>query len=405
MMTAQRARPLSVLIVDDDPVFSALAEAVLLDAGCANVEIAEAGESGVRSALSVAARHDMVLLDLNMPGFDGLAAMRHLAGIDFAGSVALVSGEKPAVLQASAGLARLHGLRLSGILSKPLRADELISALAASAQGKGRAKPRLAHATTGGLDKVARLVPVYQPKVRLADKSIYGAEALMRVILKDGRVAPPVNYLAKATKAGSLGEATLSFLDTILDDARSWRGTHSHRPISINIPAPLLEKDGYMDRFVQIVRERGLKSSQITVEMTEAALPKNMSKMVEIMTRLRMAGFGLAIDDYGTGMANYDILRQCPFTELKLDRSVVQAATHDDLACGFIGNCVSISRALSMTIVAEGVETAEQTDAMLRLGIDVIQGYFFSRPLSQAEYAAVLMSPGTGAQVSSYVKL
>jgi EAL domain-containing protein (putative c-di-GMP-specific phosphodiesterase class I) len=397
MMTAQKVKPQSVLIVDDDPVFSALAEAVLLDAGCANVEIAADGESGILSALADAARHDLVLLDLNMPGFDGLAAMRHLAGMDFAGSIAIVSGEKPAVVQASAGLASLHGLRLAGILSKPLRADELKAALAAAAKVKGRAKPQPARAETGGLSKVARLLPVYQPKVRLADKSIYGAEALMRVMLEDGRIVPPADYLATMTKAGRLGEATISFLETILADAQSWSGLHSHRPISINIPAPLLEEDGYMDRFAQVVRASSLKSSQITIEMTEAALPKDMSKMVEIMTRLRMAGFGLAIDDYGTGMANYDILRQCPFTELKIDRSVVQSATHDPLACGFIGNCVSIARALSMTIVAEGVETAEQAGAMQRLGIDVIQGYFFSKPLSQSEYSAILMSPVAGA--------
>lgn len=396
MATMQKTIPLSVLIVDDDPVFSALAEAVLLDAGCANVEIAPDGESGIRSALAGAERHDLVLLDLNMPGFDGLAAMRHLADTGYAGSIAIVSGENPAVVQASAGLAKLHGLRLAGILSKPLRADELTAALAASAKETGRSKLRPGPARSEHIGKFERLIAVYQPKIRLADKSIYGAEALMRVVLEDGRIAPPADYLTAVTKAGRLGEATVSFLATILDDAQSWSAKHSQRPISINIPAPLLEEDGYMDRFVQIVRERGLKSSQITVEMTEAALPEDLSKMVEIMTRLRMAGFGLAIDDYGTGMANYDILRQCPFTELKIDRSVVQSATHDALACGFIGNCVSIARGLSMTIVAEGVETAEQADAMRRLGIDVIQGYFFSKPLSQAEYSDILEPRGSG---------
>ena len=131
-------------------------------------------------------------------------------------------------------------------------------------------------------------------------------------------------------------------------------------------------------------------ASQITIEMTEAVLPNDMSQLVEVTTRMRMAGFGLAIDDYGTGMANYDILRLCPFTELKIDRSVSQAAEHDQLACGFIGDCVLIARELAMTVVAEGVETAVQAEAAKRLGVDVIQGYFFSRPLSAAQYGAKL---------------
>ena len=395
MQTARQINALSVLIVDDDPVFSALAEAFLLDAGCVQVEVAESGEEGVRRSLADAEKHGLILLDLNMPGFDGLSAMRLLADKGYHGAVAIVSGEKPAIVQASANLANLHGLRLAGVLSKPLRADELKAALSAATEGQ-RKRRQPAPADTG-VGQAVRLMAVYQPKVRLADKGIHGAEALMRVVLENGRVLPPVDYLARMTQTGELGGATIVFLETVLDDIKSWKGAAAARPVSINVPATLLEEESFMELFAEKVRRKGVAPQQITVEMTEAALPGDMSRLLEVMTRLRMAGFGLAIDDYGTGMANYDILRQCPFTELKIDRSVAQAATHDELACGFIGNCVSIGRALSMKVVAEGVETAEQAEAMRRLGVDVIQGYFFSKPLQAAEYAAVLAAPEASA--------
>jgi EAL domain-containing protein (putative c-di-GMP-specific phosphodiesterase class I) len=390
MSNAIKTSSLTVLIVDDDPVFSALAEAVLLDAGCAGVELSAPGGAGARASLSARPHPDLIVLDLNMPEFDGLAALRLLADLDFKGSIIIVSGEKRSVTQASARLANLHGLRLAGVLSKPLRPDELSALVSALPKSPERVQSAAAGRAGGGPGKIVRIVPAYQPKVKLADKRIYGAEALMRVMMDDGRIAPPLDYLNSLTQLSDLGDATLSFLGTILKDVPTWEETHAPRPISVNVPAPLLENAGYMERFVAAVRSTSVLPSQITIEMTEAALPEDMSKLVEVMTRLRMAGFGLAIDDYGTGMANYDILRLCPFTELKIDRSVVQAATYDSLACGFIGNCISIARELSMTVVAEGVETSEQAEAMRRLGVDVIQGYFFSRPLTSAQYRAIL---------------
>ena len=327
MQSAIATSSINVLIVDDDPVFLALAEAVLLDAGCGRVETAESGEAGTRSALAANPPPDLILLDLNIPDFDGLAAMRLLADIEFKGAVVIVSGEKPAVLQAAATLAGLHGLHLAGVLSKPLKPEELSAIMAGLPKQSMRANPAPADAKIErSPGKMSRLVPAYQPKIRLADRRIYGAEALMRVLLDDGRIAAPLDYLSSLTDMSELGEVTLSFLAMILMDMRSWAAPRL-RPISVNVPAQLLEEGRYMERFAEAVRAAKVIPAQITIEMTEAALPKDMSKLVEVMTRLRMAGFGLAIDDYGTGMANYDILRLCPFTELKIDRSVVQAAT------------------------------------------------------------------------------
>lgn len=402
MRVLSEAKSVSVLIVDDDPVFSALAEAVLLDTGRARVESSGACEEGLRRALSAQPPPDLVILDLNMPDFDGMAAMRLMNDLSYQGCVAIVSGEKPAVLQASASLARLHGLRLTGTLSKPLRPDELIAALP-DQPAVAKAPWRAANAGAGP-GKFKRLVPVYQPKVRLADKRIYGAEALMRVEMEGGRVTPPLDYLATLTDLGDFGDATLSFLAMVLADLRSWRGLRPQRPVSVNVPALLLEQPAFMEQFAADVCAADVSPSQITIEMTEAVLPNDMTKLVEVTTRMRMAGFGLAIDDYGTGMANYDVLRLCPFTELKIDRSVAQAAEHDPLACSFIGNCVSIGRELSMTVVAEGVEISAQAEAMKRLGVDVIQGYFFSKPLTAAQYMAKLGVSTQGENVRRHLK-
>jgi EAL domain-containing protein (putative c-di-GMP-specific phosphodiesterase class I)/ActR/RegA family two-component response regulator len=381
----------SALIVEDDPVFAAFTEALLIDAGCGTVATA-LNEAEFRAILASGTKHDLVLLDLNMPGLDGLAAMRILADEGFSGQIALVSGAQSAIVEAAANLARLFQLNLAGTLVKPLRAGEL-EALVGQIQCAGTVAVSGVQPARSDPSAASKLlVPVYQPKFSADGSRILGAEALMRVRLDDGGLGSPADYLAMLTATDKLGEATLGFLDCVLTDVQTWQRSGACGPVSVNVPAPLLEADGYMQRFAQILRERGVLPSAITIEVTESAMPRDLPSFVEIATRLRMAGFGLALDDYGTGMSNYDILRLCPFTELKIDRSVVQASTQDALACGFIGNCVAIARTLNLKVVAEGVETEDQAEAMRRLGVNIIQGYLYSRPLTNLVYAGLMRS-------------
>ncbi len=388
---SQRPSFESALIVEDDPVFAAFTEALLVEAGCRIVTTA-LNEMEFRTILSAGANQDLVILDLNMPALDGLAAMRLLADQGFGGQIALVSGAQTAIVEAAANLARLFQLNLAGTLIKPLRSGDIESLFRQTKGAGGGANAGLRQIKSEAGVLPMPLVPVYQPKFASDGSLILGAEALMRVLLDDGKLGAPGDYLAMLVETGILGDATLGFLDSVLNDMQSWQNSGPSGPISVNVPAPLLEAEGYMQHFTQVLRGRGVLPSAITIEVTETAVPRDLPSFVEIATRLRMAGFGLALDDYGTGMSNYDVLRLCPFTELKIDRSVVQAATHDALACGFIGNCVAIGRTLNLKIVAEGVETEEQATAMRRLGVNIIQGYLYSHPLTSEAYAGLMRS-------------
>jgi EAL domain-containing protein (putative c-di-GMP-specific phosphodiesterase class I) len=137
------------------------------------------------------------------------------------------------------------------------------------------------------------------------------------------------------------------------------------------------------------VQHSGLPAGQFTFELTEAALPGDVTVLLESMTRVRIAGLGLALDDYGTGMANYDILRLCPFSELKIDRSVAQAVVHDRLAGSFVERVLAIARDLDLKLVAEGVETEAQVAALRRLGVTLFQGYYFSKPLDSETFVGM----------------
>jgi EAL domain-containing protein (putative c-di-GMP-specific phosphodiesterase class I) len=373
----------SILIVDDDRIFAALAEAVLHAAGSENVTLATEGEADSRLKLEHASKTDLVILDLNMPGFDGLAAMRALRDSGFSGHVAIASGETAAVLRSASQLARLFGLKLAGVISKPLRPGEIEALLArVNAAGQTPDVPK----TSVNTAAFKHIVPVFQPKINAASGTVYGAEALMRVVLEDGSTQSPQDHIDRLVAAGELGEASLTFLDAVIKEMKVWQSVGFAPIISINLPAPLFEDAELMSYFISAVQHSGLPAGQFTFELTEAALPSDVTVLLESMTRVRIAGLGLALDDYGTGMANYDILRLCPFSELKIDRSVAQAVVHDRLAGGFVESVLAIARDLDLRLVAEGVETESQVAALRRLGVSLFQGYYFSKPLDSKSF-------------------
>jgi EAL domain-containing protein (putative c-di-GMP-specific phosphodiesterase class I) len=374
--------PARILIVDDDRIFAALAEAVLNAAGCKDVTLAVDGEADFKGKLEKASKLDLIILDLNMPGFEG--------------HVAIASGETAAVLRSASQLARLFDLKLAGVISKPLRPGEIEALLArVNAARLAPAAPQQA-APTAAFKHIA---PVFQPKINAANGSVYGAEALMRVVLQDGSAQSPQDHIDRLVAAGELGEASLSFLNTVIFEMKAWQSEKLAPVISINLPASLFEDAELMNGLIAAVQQCGVPAGQFTFELTEAALPGDVTTLLESMTRVRIAGIGLALDDYGTGMANYDILRLCPFSELKIDRSVAQAVAHDRLAGSFVESALAISRDLGLKLVAEGVETEPQVAALRRLGVTLFQGYYFSKPLDSKTFVEMLKQRSISAEI------
>jgi len=117
------------------------------------------------------------------------------------------------------------------------------------------------------------------------------------------------------------------------------------------------------------------------LEVTETALMDELVSSLEILTRLRLKGVGLSIDDFGTGYSSLSQLHRVPFTELKIDRSFVSNISDDDEAKSIVKTCIILGHELNLQVVAEGVETKEQAEILSELGCDVVQGYFYSKPL------------------------
>jgi EAL domain-containing protein (putative c-di-GMP-specific phosphodiesterase class I) len=144
----------------------------------------------------------------------------------------------------------------------------------------------------------------------------------------------------------------------------------------------------------RLAKSHGVPLREVTVEVTESSVVQELAASLEILTRLRLRDIGLSIDDFGTGWATMDLLKQFPFTELKIDRGFVQAAADDRTAQTIVESSVFLARRLGMTTVAEGVETSEQWNHMNRLGVDVVQGWALARPMPSEEFRSWLEHRG-----------
>ena len=385
------------LIVDDDPVFAAVADSVIRSTGSHCTSVANDGQEALE-LLSVAVPPiDVILLDLNMPKIDGLAYLRALGELGYRGAVIISSGESKQIIDAARQMGRMLGVGICGVLKKPLRREAFQAELENCQQYLRNAAWQLDRASEAG-PVSGELVPYFQPQIAPDDGRIVGLEALVRLRSADGKIHGPPAVFHPGVNDVDLPGLTLSIADLALADTARWHAAGYVRRVSINLDARTLDAAGFQSDLLKLVDKHGLKRSQVVFELTETAIPKSLTGLIEQLTRLRMAGFGLSLDDYGTGTANYALLRLLPFNELKIDKSIIQSAVKDRVSHLFLKTATAMAADLGMEVVAEGVETIEQLRMVEDAGISVVQGFIYSPavpadvafPMNRWELASLL---------------
>jgi EAL domain-containing protein (putative c-di-GMP-specific phosphodiesterase class I) len=167
--------------------------------------------------------------------------------------------------------------------------------------------------------------------------------------------------------------------------------------MSINVSPVQLREPGYLETLLHSTESAGLRPADITVELTEG-LDSASEVTHDALTAIRSAGFGLAADDFGTGFASYAALQALPFSNVKIDKGVLDKVTFSQKSRAQVSSIVTMAHESGMTATAEGVETSEQLHALQGLGVNVLQGYYLSRPLG-AEAAALYLRSNTQSAV------
>ena len=229
----------------------------------------------------------------------------------------------------------------------------------------------------------------YQPLISAADASLVGAEALLRWTHAELGNVSPMEAISVAEDCGLIVALGYWTMRAACRDAASWGAGKSLR-VAVNISARQLGDPQFLQRVMDILREEGLPAHRLEIELTETVLMENMEAGAHTLHRLSQLGIHLAIDDFGTGYSSLAYLRQLPMQRLKIDRSFVKDLPQQENSRTIVTAIVALAHGLGLEITAEGVETLEQADYLVRQGCDVLQGYLFARPMPVGEFQAQL---------------
>lgn len=235
----------------------------------------------------------------------------------------------------------------------------------------------------------------YQPKVRLADGALVGAEALVRWQHPERGLVPPGQFIPVAEASDLIVALGDWMLSEVCQQLAAWRRqSGASLTVAVNLAARHFRQPGLTDRLRSLLEAHGLLSGTLELELTESTLLDASEDTVATLRRLERLGIGLALDDFGTGYSSLSYLKHLPLTALKIDQSFVRDLVTDPDDRVIAATIVALGHHLKLAVVAEGVETEDQRRILLEQGCDLGQGYLFSRPLPAEAFAAAWLTPG-----------
>ena len=233
----------------------------------------------------------------------------------------------------------------------------------------------------------------YQPKVSLETGVVCGFEALVRWKRQDGAMVPPSDFIPLAEETGLIVPLGEFVLDTACGQLRQWIDSgHGNLTMAINISARQFWTNHLSRTIGAIVERHGIAPESIELEITESLLMHNVDKAIATLRQLKEMGFRLALDDFGTGYSSLYYLKRFPIDSLKIDRSFVMDIPDNSDYIAIAESIVSLARSMKLTVIAEGVETADQLAFLRRINCDSFQGYLFSPARSAPEIGEMLAS-------------
>jgi diguanylate cyclase (GGDEF)-like protein/PAS domain S-box-containing protein len=222
----------------------------------------------------------------------------------------------------------------------------------------------------------------YQPKIHLDTGALSGAEALLRWNDPERGWISPAQFIPIAEARGMIGTLGKWVLREACRQMKAWQEVGLQFPgrLAVNLSAQQLEETDIADDIQEIVRAAGLTPACFELELTESALMGNVQRAIKIMHTLKGAGFALSIDDFGTGYSSLAYLKRLPVDTLKIDISFVRDMLRDRHDYNIVTTITGMARSFGLRSIAEGVEESAQAEALLALGCDEAQGYYFGRP-------------------------
>jgi len=381
----------SLLIVDDSTVQRQHAVALCRELGIELIYEASNGSEALELLSMLILRPSLMIVDLEMPGMDGVELIQHLHQRQFDIPFIVASGRGNALIQTVETMSGELGLHVLAGLQKPLKLDQLASALGHYCEAQSVApeeelgipapfgEAELAHAIDNG-----EIMAHYQPKVDIRTGVVTGVEALARWQHPKMGLIPPGRFIPLAEQKGLIHALTLSIMAQALAQAAIWNTRGLKLSVAVNFSPHVLDSPGLVEENLALLDRYSLHAEQIVLEITESSVVACLGAALGVLARLRIKGFGISIDDYGTGFSSMQKLARIPFTELKIDRSFVHGAHQRRNLRVILQSALDMAHRLELVTVAEGIETLEDWRLLQELGCTIGQGYLIAKPMPAA---------------------
>jgi EAL domain-containing protein (putative c-di-GMP-specific phosphodiesterase class I)/CheY-like chemotaxis protein len=334
----------------------------------------------------------LIVLDLMMPQLDGIEVLRLLGKRKCKAGIVLMSGVGKRTIESAGQLAQVLGLSIVGHLQKPFQLSDLQEILqrfpSSGAPSVIQSSPQFAiqREELQSAIQYNEFVVHYEPQIDLASGRVLGVEALARWQHPELGLILPENFIGQMEKFGLIEELDWIVANLGMSEVGQFANDDGTScTLSLNASVHSLYDLSFPDTLVSIAGKHGVSPGDITIEITESGLIKELSRTLDILTRLRIKQVKLSIDDFGSGYATMQQFKNIPATELKIDRSFVQGMMNIDSDRIVVQKTIEMGHELGMKVTAEGVERQDQLDLLCSNDCDNAQGYLFSRPIPAGE--------------------
>ncbi|HEA54218.1 putative bifunctional diguanylate cyclase/phosphodiesterase [Marinobacter antarcticus] len=227
---------------------------------------------------------------------------------------------------------------------------------------------------------------VYQPQINLETKRVIGAEALLRWDHPVRGLVPPDYFIPVAENNGSIVEIGQWVMDQACLQAKLWADKGLYLRIAVNLSAVQLRQERIVDDILNTLKRHDIPAGRLELEVTETSFMTNLSDAVAKLHALNRAGISIAVDDFGTGYSSLTYLKKMPVQHLKIDKQFIRDLLINEEDTQIANTIIDLGKSLNLTVVAEGVETAEQEYYLSQRGCKLAQGYFFSKPVRPSDF-------------------
>lgn len=340
-----------------------------------------------------------LIIDLIMPDMDGVEVLGKLGQMQVDAQLIITSGAGQQLLHAAARSAGAHGLNVLGILPKPFNPKafrDLINAESVNTADNtfGQQLREESQANTISVTELEQAINardiymVYQPKVSCISGALTGFEALARWHHPEKGFISPEKFIPLAEQNHLIDQLTLQvfeqalpFLTQLQAADATLNAQNRDLLLSVNISAVSLKNLALFKQIELLCEDHNIKPDQLILELTETAAMDDPVMSLDILTRLRLRGFRLSIDDFGTGFSSMLALVRMPFSEVKVDKTFVMTSADSRESRLVIKAIIELAHSLNMQVAAEGIEDNEALELLRKMGCDQAQGYFIGRPM------------------------